>query len=144
MITDREGRPLAVSVMANAVWVDPHALLSQGGVTDDPRWKALSETLSLPLKEISRRIQSHSESRFVYLSRQVSPTLGEYIKKLALPGVYLREEARRYYPAGPAISHLIGITNIDDEGIEGVEKVLMPDLLLVSVSEPYVKIVMVA
>lgn len=58
----------------------------------------------------------------MYLARQVNPSIGEYITKLKLPGIYLRKESRRYYPSGPVAAHLIGVTNIDGEGIEGVEK----------------------
>ncbi|KGT88373.1 cell division protein FtsI [Erwinia typographi] len=122
MITDRAGRPLAVSVPVNAVWADPKELHDKGGITLDSRWKALSDALSIPLDQLAARVNANPKGRFVYLARQVNPAIGDYIKKLKLPGIFLREESRRYYPAGQVTSHLIGFTNIDGQGIEGVEK----------------------
>jgi len=122
MISDRAGRPLAVSVPVNAIWADPKVLHEHGGVTLDSRWKALSDALSIPIDQLASRVNANPKGRFVYLARQVNPAIGDYIKKLKLPGIYLREESRRYYPAGQVTSHLIGFTNIDGQGIEGVEK----------------------
>ncbi|QKJ85832.1 Peptidoglycan D,D-transpeptidase FtsI [Paramixta manurensis] len=122
MISDRAGRPLAVSVPVNAIWADPKELNDRGGITLDSRWKALSDALSIPLDQLSSRVNANPKGRFVYLARQVNPAIGDYIKKLKLPGIHLREESRRYYPAGQVTSHLIGFTNIDGQGIEGVEK----------------------
>lgn len=122
MITDRAGRPLAVSVPVNAIWADPKELHDRGGITLDSRWKALADALSIPLDQLANRVNANPKGRFVYLARQVNPAIGDYIKKLKLPGIHLREESRRYYPAGQVTSHLIGFTNIDGQGIEGVEK----------------------
>lgn len=122
MITDRAGRPLAVSVPVNAIWADPKELHDKGGITLDSRWKALSDALSIPLDQLAARVNANPKGRFVYLARQVNPAIGDYIKKLKLPGIHLRQESRRYYPAGQVTSHLIGFTNIDGQGIEGVEK----------------------
>lgn len=122
MITDRSGRPLAVSVPVNAVWVDPKVLNEKGGVTTDGRWKALAEAVSITQDQLSARVNANPTGRFVYLARQITPSVGQYIKQLKLPGVYLRQESRRYYPAGQVTAHLIGFTNIDGVGIEGVEK----------------------
>ncbi|GLR08650.1 peptidoglycan glycosyltransferase FtsI [Mixta theicola] len=122
MITDRAGRPLAVSVPVNAIWADPKELHDRGGITLDSRWKALADALSVPLDQLANRVNANPQGRFVYLARQVNPAIGDYIKKLKLPGIHLREESRRYYPAGQVTSHLIGFTNIDGQGIEGVEK----------------------
>ncbi|CAO95795.1 peptidoglycan glycosyltransferase FtsI [Erwinia tasmaniensis] len=122
MISDRAGRPLAVSVPVNAIWADPKELHDKGGITLDSRWKALSDALSIPLDQLAARVNANPNGRFVYLARQVNPAIGDYIRKLKLPGIFLREESRRYYPAGEVTSHLIGFTNIDGQGIEGVEK----------------------
>ncbi|PVZ88880.1 peptidoglycan glycosyltransferase FtsI [Serratia sp. S1B] len=122
MISDRSGRPLAVSVPVNAIWADPKELNERGGITLDSRWKALSDTLKIPLDQLSKRINANPNGRFVYLARQVDPAIGDYIHKLKLPGIYLRQESRRYYPAGQVTAHIIGVTNIDGAGIEGVEK----------------------
>ncbi|AWK14658.1 peptidoglycan glycosyltransferase FtsI [Candidatus Fukatsuia symbiotica] len=122
MISDRLGRPLAVSVPVDAVWIDPKELLEHGGITQDTRWQALSDALDIPLDQLTKRINTNPKGRFVYLARQVTPTIGNYIDKLKLPGVYLQQESRRYYPAGQVMAHIIGVTNIDSQGIEGVEK----------------------
>lgn len=122
MISDRAGRPLAVSVPVNAIWADPKELHDAGGVTLDSRWKALADALSIPLDQLATRVNANPKGRFIYLARQVNPAISDYIKKLKLPGIHLREESRRYYPAGQVTSHLIGFTNIDGQGIEGIEK----------------------
>lgn len=112
MISDRSGSPLAVSVPVNAVWFDPKELNDRGGITSDIRWKALADVLSIPLNQLSSRIKNaHPKGRFIYLARQVNTTVGDYIHQLKLPGIYLRQELRRYYPAGPVTAHLIGITD---------------------------------
>ncbi|MEH0832066.1 peptidoglycan glycosyltransferase FtsI [Pectobacterium cacticida] len=122
MISDRAGRPLAVSVPVNAVWADPKEVNDRGGITLDTRWKALADALGIPLDQLATKINANPKGRFVYLARQVNPAIGEYVHKLKLPGINLRQESRRYYPSGQVTSHLIGFTNIDGQGIEGVEK----------------------
>ncbi|MDU2481390.1 MAG: peptidoglycan glycosyltransferase FtsI [Klebsiella sp.] len=122
MITDRSGRPLAVSVPVKAIWADPKELHDAGGVTLDTRWKALADALNMPLDQLATRINTNPRMRFIYLARQVNPDMADYIKKLKLPGIHLREESRRYYPSGEVTAHLIGFTNVDSQGIEGVEK----------------------
>lgn len=122
MISDRAGRPLAVSVPVNAVWADPKDVNDHGGISLDTRWKALADALEIPLDQIATKVNVNPNGRFVYLARQVNPAIGEYIHKLKLPGINLRQESRRYYPSGQVTSHLIGFTNIDGQGIEGVEK----------------------
>ncbi|MEA9391778.1 peptidoglycan glycosyltransferase FtsI [Acerihabitans sp. TG2] len=122
IISDRGGRPLAVSVPVSAIWADPKEISEQGGISVDSRWKALSDTLSIPLDQLAARINANPKGRFVYLARQVNTDIGDYIHKLKLPGIYLRKESRRYYPAGEVTAHLIGVTDIDSQGVEGAEK----------------------
>ncbi len=117
MITDRSGRPLAVSVPVKAIWADPKELHDAGGVTLDTRWKALADALNMPLDQLATRINTNPRMRFIYLARQVNPDMADYIKKLKLPGIHLREESRRYYPSGEVTAHLIGFTNVDSRGI---------------------------
>lgn len=124
MITDREGRPLAVSVPVSAIWADPQTVLEKGGVGYSARWQALANALHLSLAELSSRIVQHPHSRFLYLARQVDPQQADWIDKLHLPGINLREESRRFYPAGHVAANLLGFTNIDDQGIEGVRRAL--------------------
>lgn len=122
MIMDREGRPLAVSVPVRAVWADPKTVLAKGGVGIDERWQALANALHLSLGTLSARINANPQGRFIYLARQVDPAQAKWIDKLNLPGINLRDESRRFYPAGHVAANLIGFTNIDGQGIEGVEK----------------------
>lgn len=122
MIEDRDGRPLAVSVPVEAIWADPKTVVEKGGVRLDRRWQALANALHLPLSEIAARIQSDPQGRFLYLARQVDPQQAAWIDRLNIPGISLREESRRFYPAGHVAANLLGFTNIDDRGIEGVEK----------------------
>lgn len=122
MITDREGRPLAVSVPVRAVWADPKTILAKGGVGYGDRWQALASALHISLSTLAARINSTPQGRFIYLARQVDPSQAQWIDKLNLPGINLRDESRRFYPAGHVAANLLGFTNIDGQGIEGVEK----------------------
>lgn len=84
MITDREGRPLAVSVPVSAIWIDPQTTMEKGGVGYGPRWQAMAEALHLNLGELAQRVQSHPHARFLYLARQINPEQAEWIDKLHL------------------------------------------------------------
>ncbi|TKI08200.1 peptidoglycan glycosyltransferase FtsI [Martelella alba] len=122
MITDRNGQPLAVSVPVDAVWADPYEVAQKGGVENNSRWEALAQTINIPFRELAQRIAQDPHMRFIYLARQIEPNVADYVKQLKLPGIYLKEESRRFYPAGQTAANLVGFTNIDDQGIEGVEK----------------------
>ncbi|MBY5992114.1 peptidoglycan D,D-transpeptidase FtsI family protein [Ferrimonas balearica] len=122
MITDRNGEMLAVSVPVQAVWADPKRVFEGNGFADPRRWRALADILELKEAELVARVKEDPARRFIYLRRQVTPAVAEYISKLRIPGVGLKPESRRYYPAGEATGQLIGLTNIDDKGIEGLER----------------------
>ena len=122
MIEDRNGRPLAVSVPVKAIWADPKTVMEKGGVQISSRWQALATALNMPLNEIAARIRRNPSDRFIYLARQLDPQQAQYIERLKLPGISLRDESRRFYPAGHVAANLLGFTNIDDQGIEGIEK----------------------
>jgi len=115
-ITDRYGEPLAVSTPVDSVWVKPSELAL---ATDQiPR---LATALKLDAQELTRRVTSNLDRDFLYIARQRQPAEAEAIKRLGIPGVYTAREYRRYYPAGEVTGHLIGFTNIDDAGQEGLE-----------------------
>ncbi|QCI20369.1 peptidoglycan glycosyltransferase FtsI [Buchnera aphidicola (Brachycaudus cardui)] len=122
IINDRLGYPLAVTVLVNAVCADPTIITDIKNIKHDPRWQALSEAISIPLKKIIFHINSHKKSKFIYLTRKITPEIGQYIEKLHLPGIFLIENSKRYYPSGKVTSQLVGVTNIDGVGIEGIEK----------------------
>ena len=121
LITDRNGEMLAVSVPVKAVYADPKVVHDRNGFVDMRRWQALADILHEPKEKILKRVQSNPKKRFTYLKRQVTPAVADYISKLKLPGVYLKSESRRYYPTSEISAQLVGITNIDDIGIEGIE-----------------------
>lgn len=121
LITDRNGDMLAVSVPVRAVWADPKQVNDNNGFADMRRWQALADVLHEPVEDILDRVRSNPTKRFTYLKRQITPAVADYITQLKLPGVFLKSESRRYYPGGEITAQLIGITNIDDVGIEGVE-----------------------
>ncbi|GLP97505.1 peptidoglycan D,D-transpeptidase FtsI family protein [Paraferrimonas sedimenticola] len=122
LITDRNGEMLAVSVPVQAVWADPKVVFERNGFEDMRRWQALADVLNQPLDPLLKRVQRDPKKRFVYLRRQVTPAVAEYVRQLKIRGIYLKPESRRYYPTGEIASQLVGITNIDDKGIEGIEK----------------------
>ena len=115
-ITDRHGEPLAVSTPVDSIWVNPGELAL---ATDQiPR---LAQALKLDRQELTRRITSNLDREFLYLARHLQPAEAEQIKALGIPGIYTSREYRRYYPAGEVSGHLLGFTNVDDSGQEGLE-----------------------
>lgn len=116
MITDRNGQILAISSPVASVYADPKVIK----ITPE-QLKQLSNLLETDVAEIEHRIKRES-SRFVYLKRQVVPDVAERIMKLKIPGIYLAHESKRYYPEGEFAAHVLGFTDINDEGQEGVER----------------------
>jgi cell division protein FtsI (penicillin-binding protein 3) len=98
------------------VWVNPQQL---GG--EQQRIPELAQVLSLEHETVQSLLASRSDREFIYLRRHISPALAAQVSDLEIPGVYLQREYRRYYPAGEVAAHIIGITNIDDVGQEGLE-----------------------
>ncbi len=115
-ITDRNGEPLAISTPVDSVWANPQELAP--AVDDVPR---LARTLGLDPQLLMRRITRSMDKEFLYLKRHLSPEQAQQVLALKLPGVNVQREYRRYYPAGEVAGHLVGFTDIDDEGQEGLE-----------------------
>ncbi len=115
-ITDRYGEPLAVSTPVDSIWVNPKEL----ALAPDqlPR---LATALKLDRADLARRITTNLDREFLYLARHRDPSEAERIKALGIPGVYLSREYRRYYPSGEVAGHILGFTNVDDGGQEGLE-----------------------
>jgi cell division protein FtsI (penicillin-binding protein 3) len=84
-------------------------------------WHDLAEVLRLSKDKVDTKLTKDSSRRFVYLKRQVTPPVARYISELKLPGIYLLDESKRFYPAGEVTAHVLGFTNIDGVGIEGIE-----------------------
>lgn len=116
-IVDRHGTPLAISTPVDSVWADPQqALLDKAGL------KKASGLLGLDFSDVVGRLQQRANKEFVYLKRRVQPQLAN--KAVAdVKGVYLQREYSRFYPAGEVVSHVLGFTDIDDIGREGLERI---------------------
>ncbi len=116
MITDRHGEPLAVSTPVASLWADPKEL---SRFSD--RLPELARLLGVDSRQLKEKINLMPGRRFVYLRRHMSPADAKKVLNAAIPGVYMQREYRRFYPAGEVVSHLLGFTNIDDQGQEGLE-----------------------
>jgi len=116
MITDRHGEPLAISTPVDSVWVNPSEFSAA-----QADWEKLANMLELDVQQIGKSIAQRSGKEFVYIKRHVAPALAARVMDLGIPGVSLQREYHRYYPMGEVASHVVGFTNIDDEGQEGLE-----------------------
>ena len=116
LITDRNGDPLAVSTPVHSVWATPRKVLSSG-----MDLLPLAETLSMNVEQLTTILKDRVGRDFVYLKRQVDPDLSAEISGLDIPGIAMEQEFKRYYPAGEVTAHLLGFTDIDDRGQEGIE-----------------------
>ncbi len=116
MITDRNGESLAISTPVNSIWAVPRKVMDAEAKLDQ-----LAEYLHMDEKELSSMLKDRIGRQFVYLKRHVAPALAEQVMLLDIPGISLQREYRRYYPAGEVTSHVLGFTNIDDSGQEGME-----------------------
>jgi len=116
-ILDRFGTPLAISTPVDSVWVNPQEILENLDAL-----KQISAKLDLDYRDTVTMLKQRANREFVYLKRQLEP---EFARRLAsgIEGVYLQREYHRFYPAGEVVSHLVGFTNIDDQGQEGLELV---------------------
>lgn len=115
-ILDRNGTPLAVSTPVESVWANPQEL----GVVPD-RWEDLAAQLKRNKGEFKRRVSASQDKSFIWLARHLSPAEAQAVRKLDVPGVYLRREYRRFYPSSEVAGHVLGFTSVDDQGQEGAE-----------------------
>ncbi|HET8710558.1 MAG TPA: hypothetical protein VFM32_04230, partial [Spongiibacteraceae bacterium] len=141
-ILDRNGEPLAISTPVISVWVNPQE--ANPLQTDEPsdsldakarkkieskrktlqeaqaRWPELAKLIGMPRAELEDRMAQRNK-QFVYLRRHLPPPVSDAVATLKIPGVYVNREYRRFYPAGDVTAHLLGFTDIDDVGQEGIE-----------------------
>ncbi len=116
VVYDRSGEPLAMSTPVAAVWTDPsQALLPAERVPE------LAATLGLDAGALARRLDGQDGREFAFIKRRVAGDVVERVRALNVPGVYFSGEYRRYYPAGETTAHVVGVTDVDDRGIEGIE-----------------------
>ncbi|KFE55570.1 cell division protein [Pseudomonas syringae] len=116
LITDRNGEPLAVSTPVTTLWANPKEMQ-----LDKAKWPALANALGQDVKALTERLDSQASKEFIYLVRGLTPEQGQSVLDLKVPGVYGIEEFRRFYPAGDVTAHMVGFTDLDDHGREGVE-----------------------
>ncbi len=116
MITDRNGEPLAISSPVESIWASPRVLLQHPEQTP-----ALARALGMTPEALDERLLPRAEREFVWLRRHMAPDEAEAITALKIPGVGSQREFRRFYPLGEPAAHVIGFTNIDDRGQEGLE-----------------------
>jgi len=145
-IEDRNGEELAISVPAFAIWVDPKEVKKHFAFTkqewadsvvvnpktglerhtkkyfyESKKWPALAGVLDIQMEKLAKIIQKPN-SRFAYLKRQVNDPVVQYIKQLRLSGIASQLESHRFYPTGEINANILGLTDLDSQGIEGIEK----------------------
>jgi cell division protein FtsI (penicillin-binding protein 3) len=114
-ITDRNGEVLASSVPVKAVWAIPDDVLEAPA----DKLRALAGLLEMPEAELRKKLDS--DRNFVYLKRQVEQETVDKILKLQISGIETRKEYKRFYPQGEVMAHVVGFTNVEDAGQEGME-----------------------
>lgn len=122
-IVDRNGDELAISVPVETVWADPKIIIDNKALALTEHWQALADVLGKNVNQLTTRVIKNPRKRFVYLERKISPAMANYIRELKIPGIHLRKESKRFYPTGEISAHIVGFTNVDDKGIEGIERV---------------------
>jgi cell division protein FtsI (penicillin-binding protein 3) len=113
-VLDRNGLILATSVVAQSVWAIPEDL-----DRSHPKLPEMARLLGLSMKELNRRLDGHPT--FVWVRRQVDEPVALKVRELGIRGIHLRKEYKRQYPEGEAAAHVVGFTNVEDVGQEGIE-----------------------
>lgn len=118
IITDRNNYPLAISTSVYSVWINPQEFSNTPA-----NLKKLSQLVGIKSSAIKTAVQRYKDKNreFLYVKREVAPDIAQKVKNLLIPGVYLQQEYKRYYPEGEIAAHVVGFTNIDDQGQEGLE-----------------------
>ncbi len=135
-IFDRNGVPLAVSTPVASLWVNPGQLLREpepgepgedGKAAEDDKCKGrdcvpkLAAALGVDADALMADLEQHADRQFLFLRRRMRPAAAQKVLDLGIPGVHKRREYKRYYPSGAVMAHVIGLTNIDDQGLSGLE-----------------------
>ncbi len=131
MLLDRRGEPLAVSTPVDSIWVNPKQLLQNS----PQQLFVFTQELKIPFKKINDVLKTRIQRDFVYIKRHISPQEAEHILALGLKGVFSQREYRRYYPAAENTVHVLGFTDIEDKGQEGLELALDAELTGISGSK---------
>lgn len=116
VIRDRDGRPLAVSTPVTTLWANP-----QEALENKSDWSKLGNNPVISAKDFARKMERYKDKEFVYLGRDLAPAQAQSVLDKDVTGIHPLTEYRRYYPAGEVTSQVVGFTNIDGQGQEGVE-----------------------
>ncbi len=142
MILDRNGEALAISSPVSSIAIDPRKLFETKAELQristlgndnaklakldleslDEKFKQVEQILEMEDGSMQAKLESVSSKRFHYLGRQIEPEKAQLIADLQIPAVNIKREYRRFYPMAETTSHVVGFTDIDDQGIEGVER----------------------
>ncbi len=125
-ILDRNGLLLASSVPAASIWAIPEDV-EQDAPEVSAKLPKLSQLLGMSLSDLQRKLADEDKT-FVWIKRQLDWDVGQQIVALDIKGIYLRKEYKRQYPEGEAAAHVVGFTNVEDQGQEGVELIFNQDL----------------
>lgn len=123
LITDRNGEPLAVSTPVVTLWANPEVIGQ-----DPDRWASIAAIMGWSRAELQQKMAQYNGKEFFYLKRHLSPSEAEDILSKKIEGVYGLREYKRFYPAGDVTAQLVGFTNVDDHGQEGIELAFDQDL----------------
>ncbi|MBL4661916.1 MAG: penicillin-binding protein 2 [Alcanivoracaceae bacterium] len=115
-IFDRNDEPLAISTPMISIGVKPKILIQQIS-----RLEQLAEALELDTEKLKNMVSDKKDKKFIYIKRRIPPYIADSVRALNIKGVEFRKEFKRYYPAGEIVSQLIGFTDADDIGKEGIE-----------------------
>lgn len=116
MILDRNDQPLAISTPVTSIWINPKQVEDL-----DQTARRLAKPLKMSVAALKRKLRRSGNREFVYLKRHMPPSLADQVLAMEIAGVHTQKEYRRYYPAAEVTAHLIGFTDIDDLGQEGME-----------------------
>ena len=116
VIVDRNGEQLAMSTPVDSIWATPRKVFE-----DVERFPELAEAMGMKVSELHETLRDRMNRDFIYLKRHANPALVKKVHELGIRGVSTQREYKRYYPAAEVTSHIIGFTNIDDHGQEGLE-----------------------
>ncbi|MFN0002412.1 MAG: peptidoglycan D,D-transpeptidase FtsI family protein [Pseudohongiellaceae bacterium] len=118
-IVDRNGQPLAISSPVQSLWLNPKEVLQHP--EQMPERAAAFFSIDINPEVMEKRIADSAQKEFLYIKRRMSPAESKAVLDLGIIGVYSQEEYRRFYPMGEAAVHLVGLTNGEDAGQEGME-----------------------
>ncbi|KPP98288.1 penicillin-binding protein 2 [Marinobacter sp. HL-58] len=116
VVTDRHGESLAVSTPVQTIWANPSEINAE-----EPALANVARLLGLPEARLRERLRTYAGKEFIYLRRKLQPEIARQVLAMGIPGLYGRQEYRRYYPAGEVTAHMVGFTDIDESGQEGIE-----------------------